>query len=393
MPWKEVKPMDQKVQLVADWHTRLFSITDLSHKYGIHRKTIYKWIGRYDEHGVCGLEELSRAPKSHPQQTPDTVIDRIIAQRNKNRKRGPKKIRAVLRREYPHIEWPAASTIGDLLKKRGLVLARKKRRSVPPDEKPFADCQSPNNVWSADYKGQFYTRNKRVCYPLTISDNYSRYLLACTGLPGPRYRETRAVFESVFREYGVPDAMRTDNGTPFVGTGIGGLSQLLIWWIRLGIMPERIDKGCPSQNGRHERMHRTLKADALDPIAATMKEQQKQFDLFRIEYNHYRPHEVWNQQPPATQYTRSTRPYMEKPPVPQYDYEFKVRYVRHNGEIKFNGNLYYLTALLTGEPVGLKALSDDLWQIYYGFYPLGFLDIQKNKILRTGQKVLPMSPV
>jgi putative transposase len=197
----------------------------------------------------------------------------------------------------------------------------------------------------------------------------------------------------VFREYGVPDAMRTDNGTPFVGTGIGGLSQLLIWWIRLGIMPERIDKGCPSQNGRHERMHRTLKADALDPIAATMKEQQKQFDLFRIEYNHYRPHEVWNQQPPATQYTRSTRPYMEKPPVPQYDYEFKVRYVRHNGEIKFNGNLYYLTALLTGEPVGLKALSDDLWQIYYGFYPLGFLDIQKNKILRTGQKVLPMSPV
>ncbi len=382
MPWKEVKPMDQKIQLIADWQTKLFTITDLSQKYGIYRKTVYKWLSRYDKYGIDGLKEQSRAPDNHPDQTPADIVKLIVAQKLKNRKRGPKKIKAILEHQSPNINWPAASTIGEWLKKYGLVDIRKRRKNVPPYAEPFINCQLPNTTSSADYKGQFYTRDTRVCYPLTISDNYSRYLLSCEGLPGPRYLETRRIFEPVFREYGLPYAIRTDNGFPFAGTCIGGLSRLSIWWIQLGIIPERIDKGCPQQNSRHERMHRTLKAEALDPIAQNMKEQQKKFDHFRIEYNHYRPHEACNQKPPAAYYKKSTRPYVEKPMFPQYDYGYIVRQVRSSGDIKLHGKSYFLTELLAGQYIGIKEIADGRWGIYYSFLPLGTLDMRKNKITR-----------
>lgn len=382
MPWKEVKPMDQKIQLVADWQTKLFTITDLSQKYGIQRKTVYKWLGRYEEYGIDGLKEQSRAPHNHPDQTPADIVELIVEQKLKNRKRGPKKIKAILEHWCPHINWPAASTVGEWLKKYGLVDIRKKRKKVQPYSEPFLGCTSPNAAWSADYKGQFYMHNKRMCYPLTISDNYSRYLLGCKGLPGPRYQETRAVFESVFREYGLPNAIRSDNGFPFAGTCISGLSRLSIWWIQLGIIPERIDKGCPQQNGRHERMHKTLKYEALDPIAPNMKEQQKEFDKFRIEYNHYRPHEACNQKPPAAYYKKSVRPYVEKPPLPVYDYDYTVRQVRSSGDIKLHGKNFFLTELLSGQYIGLKEFADGQWKIYYSFFPLGIIDMRKNKIIR-----------
>lgn len=216
--------------------------------------------------------------------------------------------------------------------------------------------------------------------PLTISDNYSRYLLACDRLPGPRYRETRIVFEKVFREYGLPIAIRSDNGVPFAGKYLGGLSQLSMWWIQLGIIPERIDKGCPQQNGRHERMHRTLKTETTCPASDTVKEQQKRFDLFRFDYNKYRPHEALGQDVPENYYKRSNRLYVEKPALPDYDFSSMVRTVRSNGEIKLNGSLHYLSELLAGQPVGLKEVSDGLWQIYYSFYPLCLFDMRKNKI-------------
>ena len=311
MPWKELKPMDQKIQMLADWQTEQLSITDLSQKYGISRKTVYKWLSRYKEIGIDGLKELSRRPDSSPGQTSEKIIELIVKEKLKNRKRGPKKIYAQLRRRYPLLDIPSPSTIGHWLKKNGLVKARKRRKRVPPYEQPFIECQSPNATWSADFKGQFYTKDARACYPLTISDNYSRYLLKCVGLPGPRHRQTRAVFVSAFREYGLPDAIRIDNGTPFAGRCVGGLSRLMIWWIQLGIIPERIEKGSPQQNGRHERMHRTLKADALDPIAINMKEQQKQFDLFRFDYNNHRPHEALDQQPPVSYYNKSNKPYVK----------------------------------------------------------------------------------
>ena len=382
MPWKIMDTMDQKIQLITDWQSQYFSITDLSQKYGLSRPTIYKWLERYEELGIDGLKEQNRTPRYSPNQTKDAIVKLIIAEKLKNRKRGPKKVYHQLKAQYPHIDLPAPSTIGEWLKKHGLVNKHKKRLRVPPYTEPFQACQTPNDAWSADYKGQFYTRDARVCYPLTISDNYSRYLLKCQGLPGPRYHETRAVFETAFKEYGLPDAIRIDNGTPFTGKCLGGLSRLSIWWIQLGIIPERIDKGCPQQNGRHERMHRTLKEEALDPASRNMKEQQKRFDWFRIDYNNYRPHEALQQNVPSNYYQRSIRPYVEKPVMPDYDLDYAVRYVRHSGEIKFKGGIYYLTQLLTGQPVGLKEVADGQLTIYYSFQPIGTLDLRKNKIIK-----------
>ena len=382
MPWKEVKPMDQRVQLIKDWTGGNYSKTDLSKRYGVSRKTVYKWLKRYQTDGIDGLSELSRMPKKSPSQTSDEVIKVIVAEKLRNRRRGPKKIRAQLQARYPSISWPAPSTIGNWLKKYGLVKRRKKRLLVPPFTEPFVDCKSPNAVWSADYKGQFYTRDKRVCYPLTISDNYSRFLFKCEGLPGPRYEETRRGFESVFREFGLPDAIRCDNGTPFAGRCVGGLSRLSIWWIQLGIVPERIEKGCPQQNGRHERMHRTLKAEVLHEVAQDLREQQERFDLFRLDYNNYRPHEALSQNTPSTCYHKSKRRYVEHPATPDYDFDYTVRKVRHNGEIKFKGTNYFLTDLLYGQYVGLKEIETGFWKIYYSFHALAKLDVNKKKIIR-----------
>lgn len=282
MPWKEIKPMDQRVQLIEDWKGAYYSITDLSRKYGVSRKTVYKWLKRYQDDGIDGLFEQRRAPKYSPNRTSEEKVKVIVAEKLKNRRRGPKKIHARLKAQYPEVSWPVPSTIGNWLKKYGLVKHRKRRKRVVPYAEPFRGCDSPNAVWSADYKGQFYTKNKKVCYPLTISDNYSRYLIKCAGLPGPRYEETKKVFESAFREYGLPDAIRTDNGTPFAGRCAGGLSRLSIWWIKIGVVPERIEKGKPQQNGRHERMHRTLKEEALYEVAKNMKDQQERFGSVSI---------------------------------------------------------------------------------------------------------------
>jgi transposase InsO family protein len=382
MPWMEIKPMDQKIQLIADWQTKQFTKIDLSKKYGISRKTVYKWIQRYEMHNIDGLKELDRARHHHPNITPKNTVDLIIAKKRAKPKRGPKKLYRLLKDDHPDIHIPAPSTIGDWLKKYGLVKKRKRRVRVPPYTQPLHACKSPNDVWSADYKGQFYMRNGSVCYPLTISDNASRYILKCQALPGPRYRKTKQIFEEAFKENGLPNAIRIDNGTPFAGKAIGGLSRLMIWWILLGITPERIRKGCPQDNPRHERMHRTLKDEALENIARNLKEQQKEFDIFRFEFNNCRPHESLDQDMPNMHYRKSSRPYIENPISPDYDFDYTVRNVRHNGEIKFKGNLYYLTRLLTGYPIGLKEVADGQWNIYFSFYQLGALDLRKNKIIK-----------
>lgn len=383
MPWKTEGPMEKKMQMIVDWQSNRYCKSNLSQKYGISRKTVDKWIKRYKLYGIDGLKDLNRAPLRHPNQTSEDIVQLLIEEKCKNRKRGPKKIRRQLERLYPDVEFPAASTIGDWLKKYGLVQSRRRRRRVPPYREPFEKCQSPNEVWSADYKGQFSMRNRRKCYPLTISDNYSRYLLSCQGLEGPRYIETREVFKKAFREYGLPDAIRTDNGTPFAGQCLGGLSRLSIWWIQLGIIPERIEKASPQQNGRHERMHRTLKEEVLENVGKDMKNQQKRFDLFRMEYNSYRPHESLGQEVPDSYYHKSTRSYIEKPVVPDYDYHFIVRRVRSSGDIKLNGKPFFLTELLEGQPVGLKNIDDGLLKIYYGFFPIGIIDLRKNKVLKS----------
>jgi len=320
MPWKVINQMDLKVQLINDWNNGHSSITDLSQKYRVSRPTVYKWLKRYDQFGIEGLKEKSRAPKNLPHRTSPKILKLVIQEKLKNRKRGPRKVRAQLERKHPELAFPAISTISYWLKKEGLVEKRKKRLHVPPYTQPFQECNEPNDVWSIDYKGQFHTKDGHVCYPLTISDNFSRFLLCCRALEGPSYSPTRHFIELVFREYGLPNAIRCDNGTPFAGRCIGGLSRLMIWWILQGIIPERIGKGCPQENGRHERMHRTLKNDVLDPVAENLKEQQKAFDFYRHEYNHDRPHESLYDRMPSDYYKKSNRPYVERPHLPDYGY-------------------------------------------------------------------------
>lgn len=383
MPWKVINQMNLKTEFVNDRNDKNFNITDLSQKYGISRPTVYKWLERYKRLGIEGLKEQKRAPKNCPHRTPEKIINLVIQEKLKNRKRGPRKVRAQLKRRYPEIHFPATSTLAYWLKKEGLVEPRKKRKHVPPYMQPFCKCQEPNDVWSLDYKGQFYMKNNRVCYPATLSDNFSRYLLGCKALEGPRYAPTRKVLIEAFREYGLPDAIRSDNGTPFAGKCAGGLSRLSIWFIQLGIIPERIGKGCPQENGRHERMHRTLKSDALDQIARNLKEQQERFDIFRQDYNNERPHESLNDQTPSDYYKKSNRPYVEHPHPPEYGHDYIVRQVRQSGDIKFMGRMFFITELLAGQPVGLKEIADGLWQLQYSFYVLGSVDLRKNKIIRN----------
>src|SRR3989338_2454394 len=383
MPWKIISAMDQKIQLIADWQSQDFSLTDLSQKYGISRPTVYKLIKRYRQLGIEGLKEQSRTPKNCPHRTPKDILNLIIQKKLKNRKRVPRKIRAQLKRQYPELDFPAISTISYWLKKEGLVEERKKRRHVPPYTQPFRECQTPNDVWSIDYKEQFYLKNGHLCYPLTTSDNFSRFILGCDALAGPRYLPTRHRLEAIFSEYGLPYAMRFDNGTPFASRCIGGLSRLMIWLILLGIIPERIAKGCPQENGRHERMHRTLKSDALDPIARNLKEQQKAFDIYRYDFNYDRPHESLNDQTPNDYYKKSNRPYVEHPHPPAYGHDYLVRHVRQSGDIKFMGRMFFITEALAGLPVGLKEIADGLWQLQFSFYIFGSVDLRKNKIIRN----------
>jgi transposase InsO family protein len=375
--------MDIKIQLVNDWNNGYFSVTDLSQKYGVSRPTIYKWLKRYKHLGIEGLKEQSRTPKKCPNRTSKKILELVIQEKLKNRKRGPRKVRAQLKRKHPELDLPAVSTIGYWLKKEGLVERRKKRLHVPPYTQPFGECDAPNDIWSIDYKGQFHMKNGHICYPLTLSDNFSRFLLGCQALEGPRYVPTRHCLELIFREYGLPRAIRCDNGTPFAGRSVGGLSRLMIWWILLGIIPERIGKGCPQENGRHERMHRTLKSDALNPIARHLKEQQKAFDIFRHDYNNDRPHESLNDQMPSDYYKKSNRPYVEHPHPPDYGNDYLVHHVHHSGEIKFMGRKFYLTELLAGQPVGLREIADGLWQLQFSFYVLGSIDLRKNKVIRN----------
>jgi len=383
MPWTVINQMDLKIQLVNDWNNGCSCITDLSQKYGVSRPTIYKWLKRHERFGIEGLKEQSRAPKNRPYRTSPKILDLVIEEKLKNRKRGPRKVRAQLKRKHPELDFPAVSTIAYWLKKEGLVERRKKRSHVPPYTQPFGECNAPNDVWSIDYKGQFHMKNGHVCYPLTLSDNFSRFLLGCQALQGPRYAPTRRCIESIFREYGLPRAIRFDNGTPFAGRCIGGLSRLMIWWILLGIVPERIAKGRPQENGRHERMHRTLKRDALNPVARNLKEQQKAFDAYRYDYNYDRPHESLCDQTPSDYYEKSHRPYVERPHLPDYGHDYLVRNVRHSGEIKFMGRMFFITELLAGQPVGLKEISDGLWQLWFSFYALGSIDLRKNKTIRN----------
>jgi transposase InsO family protein len=377
MPWKETSAMDQRIQLISDWLSGDYTKTELCQVYGISRPTADKWIERYSERGPQGLKELSRAPHSHPNQTTEELRAMIIETKLRYQKWGPKKVLDYLRREKPQLCWPADSTGGEILKRAGLVRPRVRRRRVAPYSEPFSGCAEPNQTWSADFKGDFRLGNARRCHPLTVSDNFSRYFLLCRALEYSGYEQVQPWFEWVFREYGLPEAIRTDNGPPFASLAVGGISQLSKWWIRLGIKPERIRPGKPAQNGRHERMHRTLEEVAPQNDVAA---QQRQYDLFQQQYNWERSHEALGRKTPGSVYCYSPRPYPAKLPEVEYESGVTLRQVRHNGEIKWRGEFIYVSEVLAKEPLGLKPIDTDKWELRYSFHVLGILDERTHKI-------------
>jgi putative transposase len=292
---------------------------------------------------------------------------------------GPKKIQTRLRERYPDQPVPSRTTIYNVLKRAGLIAPRRLRRRVAPSRGVIDGIKVPNGLWSADFKGQFVTGDRRWCYPLTVMDHSSRYLLGCRALPGTRGVETRAVFERLFRRNGLPERLRTDNGVPFASLGTAGLSRLSIWWIRLGIVPERIAPGQPQQNGRHERMHRTLKRAAAQPPAPNARAQQQRFDVFRRHYNTERPHEALAQRTPASLYTPSPRSYPERLPEMIYPSYMHLHRVCDTGLIYWNAWRIYVGYLLAGEHVGIEPVGDGVWNVHFGPVRLGGFDERNLK--------------
>jgi transposase InsO family protein len=343
----------------------------LCRRFGISRKTGYKWLGRFAEEGELGLLERSRAPASHPNATPEDLEAALVRLRGE-KQRGPKKLVVALAKEFPGRPLPSTSTVGDILKRNGLVAPRKKRRRCTPSESPLAHADAANRVWCADFKGWFLTGNGRRVDPLTVTDAHTRFLLGCQCMCGKTDTEhVKALFSTWFRQFGLPERIRTDNGAPFASTGLAGLSRLSVWWIRLGIEPERIRPATPSENGRHERFHRTLKEHTLEPAAQTPRLQQKRFDAFRDEYNHDRPHEALGQVPPGTLYTPSPRVYPARLPPLKYHDDMVTRRVRGGGQMQWCGRDVMVSNALCGETVGLKALEGGRWAVYFCQWRIG----------------------
>jgi putative transposase len=373
MPWQGVCPMELRMRLVNALLADEDSMTALCEEYGVRRKTGYKWLARFRAEGAAGLAERSRAPHVVPWAVTQAQAEAIVGLRRQHPSWGPKKLRAKLLAWAPEQHWPALSTIGDLLQREGLSRRRKPRRRAAPTPGGVPPIMAPNDVWCTDFKGWFRTGDGATCYPLTVSDGFSRYLLCCRAVR-PDYEGCRPEFERLFRQCGLPQVMLSDNGPPFASLAAGGLSRLAVWWIKLGITPVRIAPGKPQQNGRHERMHKTLKAETACPPAANLAAQQLRFDHFRAEFNHERPHEALGQAPPATVYTPARRAYPARLEEPAYPRGFELRRVRNRGEIKWQGERIFIAEPLIGEVLGLNEDQQGDTTVYFGPVQLGRID-------------------
>jgi putative transposase len=375
--WKETAVVDERLQFIEECKSQEWSMAEVCRRFEISRKTGYKWLARYDSAGAAGLTDRSHAPRTNPRQVVEEVEDAIVEARGQHPHWGPVKLRAWLDRTAPEVQWPAPSTIGDILSRHGLAVPQKRRPKAPPQSEPLKHAQGPNLVWCADFKGWFRCLDGCRCDPLTISDAYSRFLLRCQAAKHPDLCYTKPLFDATFREYGLPDCIRIDNGAPFASVGLGGLSELSVWWIKLGIRPERIQPGKPAQNGRHERMHRTLKQEVCLPPRANLREQQKAFDQFRHEYNQERPHEALRGKTPAECYQPSLRPYNSRLREIAYPADFDVRLVSEGGQIRWNNSRVFVGRALSKEPIGLEPFGDGQWKLWFSFYELGVFDDEK----------------
>jgi transposase InsO family protein len=377
----ETAPVEQRTAFIADHRQDLYPMTELCARYGISRKSGYKWLDRFAEEGHRGLADRSRAPHQCPHRIPADTATLLCTTRRRHPDWGASKLLDYLGPRHPAIDWPAVSTVNDLLDRQGLLVKRRRRRPhqhpgvVPPT------TAAANDLWTADFKGQFTTQDGIYCYPLTIADLHTRYLLTCHGLPSTHGAGARAGFERAFRTYGLPRAIRTDNGTPFASSGLHGLSRLNVWWMRLGIQHQRIHPGRPQENGAHERMHKTLKRRAIRPPRGDAPAQQRAFNRFRAEYNTERPHAALGGTTPASHYQPSPRPYPARLPAQVYPGHFLVKKITTGGTFRFQHRLLFIASSLTDHHIGLDETDEGIWSIYFNTVLLAKLD-ERDYIIR-----------
>jgi transposase InsO family protein len=404
MPWKGVTVVEQRENFLRDYHSQYYSVSDLAERFSISRKTAYKWIERYEEHGREGLSDQSRRPHSCPWQTEKRIRDALVELRHAHSSWGPGKLLDVLQRRHPSWELPSCSTAAQILKNHGLVRDRRRHRREHPGC-PQSVAREPNEIWGADYKGQFRLGNGSYCFPQTVSDLNSRFLLGCDGHDSVDGQKTKAHFARLFHEHGLPLRIRTDNGVPFASNALARLSSLSVWFIKLGICPELIEPGHPEQNGIHERMHRTLKQETARPPSRTMRQQQLRFDAFREEYNEERPHEALAMKRPAEIYVPSRRSMPRR--IGTYDYPLHalVRRVSRCGTIRVLGKQIFVSQTINDEYVALEEVDEGMYDLYFCFYLIGRYELKRNRIhdiiskvpvrvrqIDRPQGVSPMSP-
>ena len=381
MPWHETDPVNERLKFVAAHQSGRQTLTELCRKFRISRKTGYKILKRYREEGPEGLRDRLRAPLSHPNQTAPEVEGAILRVRKAHPTWGSKKIQAVLAREDPEGPWPVRSTMDAVLKRAGVVSPRRKRRRRPPSSPPVVEATEPNDVWSMDYKGWFRVGDGTRCDPLTVNDVCSRVSLECRALVSPKLPDVKRRLEITFMAFGLPRRMLSDNGPPFGSTGLGGLSRLGVWLLRLGIQPIFIEPGRPDQNGRHERFHETLKAETANPPCATIPAQQGSFTRFQRVYNEERPHEALGMRVPAELWDFSPREMPTALPEHIYPGEFETRRVRRDGSMKWTGGYVFVGEAMAGEMVAATAVDDDLWHVFLGPMCLGVLHDRSRTIV------------
>lgn len=375
----ETYPLDQRRRFIDALMSAQWSVTELCARFGISRPTAYKWWARYRTGGVAALGNRSHAPQRCPHRLAPDIEARLLAARRQYGW-GAKKLLAVLQRQSPTIAWPARSTVNDLLARHHLLRRqRRRRRWAHPGVAPLVTT-APNQVWPADFKGQFRTGDRQYCYPLTVTDHFSRALLACEALPSVRTAEARPAFRALFRRVGLPEAIRTDNGCPFATTSLHGLSALNVWWMQLGIVHQRIPPASPQHNGTHERMHRELKRETTRPPATTRRAQQRRFDQFRARYNDERPHEALGDATPTSRWQPSPRPYPEQRPQPEYPSTMMVRRISTGGTLSWQGRPLFVSEILRGEDLGLEEVADGVWNLVYYRTLLGRIDVRSGEI-------------
>jgi putative transposase len=386
MPWKEIRMEEQRLLAVLD-HEEGASITELAEIHGVSRKTIYKWLERHEQQGLAGLKDLSRRPHHSPKQV-SAEVEAAIIEARRRWKWGPRKLLVKLCQQDQERQWPSVSSIAAVLRNKGLVVQRRPRPRTPIQRPPYVAAVEANTVWCADYKGWFRSGDGARIDPLTISDAASRYLLRCQIVERTGHDYAQAIFEAAFREFGMPAVIHTDNGVPFASVAPGGMSRLSMWFVKLGITPERSRPGSPQDNGRHERMHRTLKQATANPPQATGRLQQRAFDEFRREFNEQRPHEALGNLTPAACYQPSPRSYPRRVPQLEYGGDLEVRRVSQQGSLKWKGERTFISEVFSHEPLGLQALDDRWLQIYYGPIQLGWLDSRYHRFSRRQPREL-----